>query len=84
MTAAEYWVHPLWAGLDPTDLSPVAIRLNEPVVPPARAVLIIGDLPIILTTNAVYRLSLDKGIRYDVRLVTNHLVPVNLSLERSE
>lgn len=84
MTAAEYWAHPLWAGLDPTDLSPVAIRLNEPVVPPARAVLIIGDLPIILTTNAVYRLSLDKGIRYDVRLVTNHLVPVNLSLERSE
>ena len=84
MTAAEYWAHPLWAGLDPTDLSPVAIRLNEPVVPPARAVLIIGDLPIILTTNAVYRLSLDKGIRYDVRLVTNHLAPVNLSLERGE
>lgn len=84
MTAAEYWSHPLWTGTNPWDVSCVAIRLNEPVVPPARAVLVIGELPIILTTNAVYRLSLDKGVRYDVRLVTNHLAPVNLSLERSE
>ena len=84
MTAAEYWSHPLWTGTNPWDVSCVAIRLNEPVVPPARAVLVIGELPIILTTNAVYRLSLDKGVRYDVRLVTNHLAPVNLSLERGE
>ena len=84
MTAAEYWSHPLWTGTNPWDVSCVTIRLNEPVVPPARAVLVIGELPIILTTNAVYRLSLDKGVRYDVRLVTNHLAPVNLSLERGE
>ena len=84
MTAAEYWAHPLWTGTNAWDVSCAAIRLNEPVVPPARAVLVIGELPIILTTNAVYRLSLDKGVRYDVRLVTNHLAPVNLSLERGE
>lgn len=82
MTAEEYWAHPLWTGTNPWDISGVAIRLNEPVVPPARAVLVVGDLPIVLTTNAVYRLRLDKGIRYDVRLVTNDIAPVNLSLER--
>ena len=82
MTAAEYWSHPLWSGASSWDLSCVAIRLNEPVVPPARAVLVVGDLPIILTTNAVYHLCLDRGIRYDVRLVTNHIAPVNLSLGR--
>jgi hypothetical protein len=47
-------------------------------------VLVVGELPIILTTNAVYRLYLDRGIRYDVRLATNRITPVNLSLERGE
>lgn len=84
MTAAEYWSHPLWFGASAGDLSCVAIRLNEPVVPPARAVLVVGELPIILTTNAVYRLYLDRGIRYDVRLATNGITHVNLSLERGE
>jgi hypothetical protein len=84
MTAAEYWSHPLWSGTNSWEVSRVAIRLNEPVVPPARAVLVVGELPIILTTNAVYRLCLDMGIRYDVRLVTNGIAPVNLSLERGE
>jgi len=84
MTAAEYWSHPLWSGTNSWEVSRVAIRLNEPVVPPARAVLVVGELPIILTTNAVYRLCLDMGIRYDVRLVTNGIAPVNLSLERDE
>ena len=84
MTASEYWSHPLWTGGQPWDVSCVAISLNEPVAPPARAVLVVGDLPIILTTNAVYRLRLEHGVKYDVRLVTNHAAPVNLSLERDE
>ena len=81
---SEYWSSPLWDQNGPGEAAHVAIRLNAPVVPPARAVLVVGDLPIVLTTNAVYRLSLERGVRYETRLVTNMLCPVNLSLERDE
>lgn len=81
---SEYWSSPLWDQEGPGEAAHVAIRLNAPVVPPARAVLVVGDLPIVLTTNAVYRLSLERGVRYDAQLITNGIVPVNLSLEGGE
>lgn len=85
MTEAEYSSHPLWTcGDEPGEQLGVDIRLNAPVVPPARAVLVVGDLPIVLTTNAVYRLYPASGVRYDIRLVTNRVAPVNLSIEGVE
>ena len=84
MTAGEYASHPLWTPASPYDTMGVAIRLNAPVVPPSRAVLVIGDLPIVLTTNAVYRLFPASGVLYDIRLVTNRVAPVNLSIEGVE
>ena len=84
LTSDEYAGHPLWSAGPGEIVAPVRIRLNEPVVPPSKAVLVVGDLPIVLSTNAVYSLSLRRGVRYDVRLVTNRIAPVNLSIERGE
>ena len=83
MTAEAYGNHPLWRANTPYG-EPVDIRLNDPVVAPAKAVLQVGTLRILLTTNAVYRLSLQEGVRYDVKLTTNGLSPVNLSTGRGE
>ena len=81
MTRAEYDNHPLWRTNN-ADGEPMDIRLNEPVVPPAMAVLKFDTLRILLTTNAVFRVNLQQGVRYDVELITNGLQPVNLSAER--
>ena len=83
MPLHAYEGHALWRANSP-DGEPMDIRLNEPVVPPAKAVLQVGTLRILLTTNAVYRLSLQEGVRYDVKLTTNGFQPVNLTAERGE
>ena len=77
----NYLSHPLWGGQDGYGTG-VDIFLNSPVVPPAKAVLRVGSLPIVLTTNAVYRIKIEDGVRYDIRLTTNRMAPVNLSLGR--
>ena len=81
MSAEAYYSHPLWGGGSGYTTT-VLISLNAPVVPPAKAVLRVGSLPIVLTTNAVYRLEIEEGARYDVRLTTNCMAPVNLTLRR--
>lgn len=83
MTRSEYERHPLWLT-NGGDGEPLVVRLNAPVVPPAKAVLEFGTLRILLTTNAVYRFCLQEGVRYDVKLVTNGLQPVDLSTERGD
>lgn len=83
ISAADYFSHPLWSG-GGGSATGVLVCLNAPVVAPAKAVLRIGSLPIVLTTNAVYRLEIEEGARYDIRLTTNHVVPVNLTLGRAE
>lgn len=83
MSRSEYRLHPLWRA-NSTDGEPMDVRLNEPVVPPASAVLRIGTLRILLTTNAVYRLNLEDGVEYGVELFSNGYQPVNLSAERGE
>lgn len=83
MTRFEYDNHPLWRANN-DDGEPMDVHLNEPVVPPARAVLTFDTLRILLTTNAVYHLNLQHGVKYDVKLTTNGLQPVNLSAERGE
>ena len=81
ISAGDYRSHPLW-GVGNEYATGVQIMLNAPVVAPAKAVLRVGSLPIVLTTNAVYRLVLEEGVRYDVRLTTNRVAPVNLTVER--
>ena len=82
MTSAEYWNHPLWA--DAATYGATVISLNQPLVPPAFAVLSIDDLKILLTTNAHYRLDMGHGVEHVIRLRTNHIQPVDLSLGRDE
>ena len=81
VSPGDYHSHPLW-GTGNGYAESVCIRLNAPVVAPAKAVLRVGTLPIVLSTNAVYRLALEEGVRYEVRLTTNRIAPVNLSIER--
>lgn len=76
-----YRSHQLWSVGSGSAVM-VCVRLNAPVVAPAKAVLRVGTLPIVLSTNAVYRLALEEGVRYDVRLTTNRIAPVNLTIER--
>lgn len=83
ISADSYDSHALWDGGGKCTRS-VLISLNAPVVPPAKAVLRVGSLPIVLTTNAVYRLEIEEGARYDIRLTTNRMAPVNLTLGRGE
>ena len=83
ISAEAYFSHPLWSG-GGASATGVLVCLNAPVVAPAKAVLRIGSLPIVLTTNAVYRLEIEEGARYDIRLTTNHVAPVNLTLGRAE
>lgn len=83
ISAEAYRSHPLWGGGDGTAAG-VLVSLNAPVAAPAKAVLRIGSLPIVLSTNAVYRLEIEQGVRYDIRLTTNRVAPVNLTIGEPE
>lgn len=78
MSRAEYFGSPLWA--DANAYGATTITLNQPVISPAFAVLTIDDLKILLTTNAQYRLNLEHGTEHIIRLKTNRIQPVDLSL----
>ena len=82
LTEAEYTSHPLWADAD--TYGAAVISLNQPIVHLAFAVLSIDDLMILLTTNAQYRLNIGHGVEHVIRLRTNRIQPVDLSLGRDE
>lgn len=78
ISRAEFEAHPLWrwnsSGGEFMD-----VTQHNTLVEPAKAVLTIGTLRILLTTNAVYHLRLQDGVLYKVKLTTNGFQAVDLT-----